>query len=308
MPTLPLRRTKNPSTGMQPRLKPPAFIYLLTDTMLRRNKTFPRIRTLRFTTRMSIYTSTCTITNDPSRATTMRSSTHMSTSLRTPMCLIRTPKTAADKRITPGPSLKPGWRSCNTMQRKERSALRHCRKRRMTQDLTRFLASMQDGRSFSMLPFWHSSLGMTDFSAQCCAPILIIPCGSWWIAGLILHRYDRGWIVPFLFWLCVTLRIVTLYLPVSLVMTPAKAAWGHTAVRAHDSIPAKFRKPIAAAVTLSVMLIGAFVSEESADNTRANRAVSLFGLAVMVAVLYATSRNRTKVRRAPMHTHRITCS
>lgn len=61
-------------------------------------------------------------------------------------------------------------------------------------------------------------------------------------------------------------------------------------------IPAKFRKPLAAVITVAVMLIGAFVSEESADNTRANRAVSLFGLAVMIAGLYATSRNRSKVR------------
>ncbi len=72
--------------------------------------------------------------------------------------------------------------------------------------------------------------------------------------------------------------------------------WKHTAVRVHDLIPAKFRKPLAAAGTVIVILIGAFVSAESADNTRANRAVSLFGLVVMIAVLYATSRNRSKVR------------
>lgn len=70
-----------------------------------------------------------------------------------------------------------------------------------------------------------------------------------------------------------------------------------TAVRVHDMIPAKLRKPIAAAVTVAAMLLGAFVSPESADNTRANRAISLFGLAVMIAVLYATSRNRKKVCR-----------
>ena len=78
-------------------------------------------------------------------------------------------------------------------------------------------------------------------------------------------------------------------------MNPLKTVWKHTAVRVHDTIPAKLRKPIAAVITAAVMLIGAFVSEESADNTRANRAVSLFGLVVMIAVLYLTSRNRSKV-------------
>jgi concentrative nucleoside transporter, CNT family len=105
--------------------------------------------------------------------------------------------------------------------------------------------------------------------------------------------------VPFLLWLFIALRIITLYVPVSLVMGPVKTAWKHTAVRVHDLIPAKFRKPLAAAGTIAVMIIGAFVSEESADNTRANRAVSLFGLAVMIAVLYATSRNRSKVKAQP---------
>ena len=79
-------------------------------------------------------------------------------------------------------------------------------------------------------------------------------------------------------------------------MNPVKTIWRHTAVRFHDLIPAKFRKPLAAAGTVAVMLIGAFVSDESADNTRANRAISLFGLVVMIAVLYVTSRNRSKVR------------
>ncbi|ERF75349.1 hypothetical protein EPUS_00142 [Endocarpon pusillum Z07020] len=82
-------------------------------------------------------------------------------------------------------------------------------------------------------------------------------------------------------------------------MKPTRTVWKHTAVRVHDLIPARLRKPLAAAGTIAVMLIGAFVSEESADNTRANRAVSLFGLAVMIAVLYATSRNRSKI---PWHT------
>lgn len=48
-------------------------------------------------------------------------------------------------------------------------------------------------------------------------------------------------------------------------------------------------------LVVAVMLIGAFVSEESQDNTRENRAVSLFGLLVLLAVLWATSRDRKKI-------------
>lgn len=42
-------------------------------------------------------------------------------------------------------------------------------------------------------------------------------------------------------------------------------------------------------------MVGAFVSEETADNTRANRAVSIFGLAVILFAFWATSRHRRAV-------------
>jgi CNT family concentrative nucleoside transporter len=62
-----------------------------------------------------------------------------------------------------------------------------------------------------------------------------------------------------------------------------------------NAIPEKFRTPLGALVCVSVILIGSFASPESADNTRENRAVSLFGLLVFIVVLYLTSRNRKKI-------------
>jgi CNT family concentrative nucleoside transporter len=60
-------------------------------------------------------------------------------------------------------------------------------------------------------------------------------------------------------------------------------------------IPEKARLPLGAAGTVAVMLVGTFVGAESADNTRANRAVSLFGLAVFILGFWATSRNRKAI-------------
>ena len=34
---------------------------------------------------------------------------------------------------------------------------------------------------------------------------------GWWIAGLVLHRKDLGWLIPFLVWLGLTIRLVTLH-------------------------------------------------------------------------------------------------
>jgi CNT family concentrative nucleoside transporter len=61
-------------------------------------------------------------------------------------------------------------------------------------------------------------------------------------------------------------------------------------------IPEKFRLPLGAAGTIAVFLVGTFIPEESADNTRANRAVSLFGLLVFIGAFYATSRDRKAIQ------------
>lgn len=118
---------------------------------------------------------------------------------------------------------------------------------------------------------------------------------SWWIAGLILHRYDLGWLIPFLLYLAITLRILFFYIPITIVTKPMHWVWEHTARPFVSFIPEKLRTPSAAALCIGVILIGSFASPESEDNTRANRAVSLFGMIVFIFGLWLTSRNRSKI-------------
>jgi concentrative nucleoside transporter, CNT family len=119
---------------------------------------------------------------------------------------------------------------------------------------------------------------------------------GWWIAGLILHRNDLGWLIPFLVYLAITLRILTFWVPVTYVTRPMHWVWDQTGVRVYNMIPEKLRIPAAALVTIAVFLVGSMVSEESANNTRGNRAISLVGLGLMIALLWATSKNRSKIR------------
>ncbi|KAL9625479.1 MAG: hypothetical protein Q9160_000542 [Pyrenula sp. 1 TL-2023] len=119
---------------------------------------------------------------------------------------------------------------------------------------------------------------------------------GWWIAGLILHRYDLGWLIPFLLWLAITLRLIFFWAPITIVTKPMHFVWNNSMVRLTNMIPEKLRTPLAAAGTVAVILVASFASKESADNTRANRAVSLFGLVVMIAALWATSRDRRKIK------------
>ncbi|KAL0934640.1 NupC family nucleoside transporter [Colletotrichum truncatum] len=123
---------------------------------------------------------------------------------------------------------------------------------------------------------------------------------GWWIASLVLHRHDKNWVVPFLVWLGIMLRLVFFYVPSSYVSRPIKFVWQHSAVFIYNAIPAKFRTFAGAALTIAVMLVGSFVSEEEADNTRENRAVSIFGLIVILFCFWVTSRDRRRVNWRPV--------
>ncbi|KAK9421847.1 hypothetical protein SUNI508_05448 [Seiridium unicorne] len=127
---------------------------------------------------------------------------------------------------------------------------------------------------------------------------------AWWIYGLVTivvwGRPDGlGWLIPFLLYLAITIRVITLFVPAAFFWRPVRFVWDHTVFKAYEKTPKKLHQPIAAAVTVAVFLIGSMVPEETGENTRANRAVSIFGLLVMLFCLWATSRNRSKI---PWHT------
>ncbi|KAK1782274.1 Na+ dependent nucleoside transporter C-terminus-domain-containing protein [Copromyces sp. CBS 386.78] len=123
----------------------------------------------------------------------------------------------------------------------------------------------------------------------------------WWIYGaLIHHRHDHlGWLKPTLVYIAICLRILFCYVPTSIVMRPAKMVWRHTVHWGYSMIPQKLHKPLAAIGTLGVFLLGSMIPEEIGENTRASRAISIFGLLVMVFILTATSRDWRKI---PWHT------
>lgn len=117
----------------------------------------------------------------------------------------------------------------------------------------------------------------------------------------MLHRDDplssrTGWLKPFLFYLAITLRMIFFHLPITIITRPMHLIWNNTGVKATTLIPEKLKLPAGALVVVGVMLIGAFASPESRDNTRANRAISLLGLAVILFGLWATSKHRSMVK------------
>jgi CNT family concentrative nucleoside transporter len=98
-----------------------------------------------------------------------------------------------------------------------------------------------------------------------------------------------------LFWLAIMVRIITLHIPITIVTKPMHWMWENTGVRIANLIPEKMRVPAGALLTISVIIVGSMASEESEDNTRVNRVISLVGLLVFLGGFYATSRNRKKI-------------
>lgn len=117
----------------------------------------------------------------------------------------------------------------------------------------------------------------------------------------MLHSKDAlntktGWLKPFLLWLAISLRLFFFHVPITIISKPMRFVWRNTGPKIANLIPEKLRTPLSALFVVAVMMIGAFASPESQDNTRANRAVSLFGLGVIIFVMWATSNNRLAVR------------
>ncbi|KAF2450678.1 hypothetical protein P171DRAFT_427002 [Karstenula rhodostoma CBS 690.94] len=118
---------------------------------------------------------------------------------------------------------------------------------------------------------------------------------GWWVASVVVHRHDKNWVIPFLFWLAIMLRLIFFHVPITIVTRPMHFVWNNTGVRIVALVPEKMRTYAGAALTIAVILVGTFASEESVDNTRASRAISLFGLVVFLFFFYVTSRNRKKI-------------
>ena len=98
-----------------------------------------------------------------------------------------------------------------------------------------------------------------------------------------------------LLYIAITIRFVTAYVSTRFITAPIKIVWVKAFYEPSRKIPEKLRTPLSAAGTIAVILVGTFATEEDADNTRANRCVSIFGLGVFIFGFWITSRNRKAI-------------
>lgn len=78
---------------------------------------------------------------------------------------------------------------------------------------------------------------------------------GWWIASLVLHVHNKNWIIPFLLWGAITLRLFFFHAPITMVTRPMHFIWDHTGVRVYKLIPEKLRIHLGAWTVVAVVLI-----------------------------------------------------
>ena len=91
------------------------------------------------------------------------------------------------------------------------------------------------------------------------------------------------------------MRLVTFYIPSRHFMMPVKFLWTNIVGRTVAFIPDRLRLPLSAIGTIAVICLGTFIEPDDEDNTRANRAISCFGLIVFLFFFWLTSRDRSKI-------------
>ncbi|PSR80676.1 Na+ dependent nucleoside transporter C-terminus-domain-containing protein [Coniella lustricola] len=118
---------------------------------------------------------------------------------------------------------------------------------------------------------------------------------GWWIAGLVLHRKDKNWIVPFLIWLAVISRLIFWHFPAVRLVTPFLKIWRGLATRRPFSVHPKWALTVSWIIFAALVVTVAVLSPEFEDNNTSNRGISVAGLFVTIGLLTLTSKNRKRI-------------
>lgn len=121
---------------------------------------------------------------------------------------------------------------------------------------------------------------------------------AWWISILIQKKHRPKWLIPTVFYGMLMVRLISWHSRILYHMLHVvQKVWYYACDIVYTKLlPNRNHRLLAGAtVTLAVVLVGTFVTEESEYSLRKDRAVSFFGLVCSVAGLWATSKNRSKV-------------
>lgn len=112
---------------------------------------------------------------------------------------------------------------------------------------------------------------------------------------MILHRHDLGWLIPFLSWLGLSIRLFTLHVSIEPLTQARSRLWSYAIKRHTDKLCPTAKFIAGVVITVAMILAATFASAETPQSRRSDRAVGLFGLVVFLGGFYATSRDRKNI-------------
>lgn len=121
---------------------------------------------------------------------------------------------------------------------------------------------------------------------------------GWWLSIIIQKKHRGKWLIPTVFYAMIMIRLTSWHSKYLFVLLRlVQRVWNFACDIIYTKIFPKrlYRLLAGATVTLAVVLLGTFITEESEYSMRSDRAISFTGLVVAIAGLWATSRNRSKV-------------
>lgn len=121
---------------------------------------------------------------------------------------------------------------------------------------------------------------------------------AWWISILAQDKHRHDWLIPTVLYAMLMVRLISWHWRIlHTALHVVQRGWNAVCDVIYTRIfPQRYQRLLAGGtVTVAVILVGTFVTEESEYSMRKDRAISFFGLVVAVTGLWATSRNRSKV-------------
>lgn len=121
---------------------------------------------------------------------------------------------------------------------------------------------------------------------------------GWWLSIIIQKKHRGKWLIPTVFYAMIIIRLTSWHSKYLFVLLRlVQKVWNFACDIIYTKLFPKrlYRLLAGATITLAVVLLGTFITEESEYSMRSDRAISFTGLVVAIAGLWATSRNRSKV-------------
>lgn len=115
------------------------------------------------------------------------------------------------------------------------------------------------------------------------------------MAGLVLHRTDKNWIVPFLVWLAIISRLILWHVSSARLLAPVARAWSLAVSRPSNAVPPRWSLVVAWVVLVGLIATLSMLVPAFGDNNATNRGISLAGLALTIGLLWVTSKNRRAI-------------